>query len=206
MAAERTELHLFQYGFTNTEELRTAFLDFRDLLGEKMPRLAVELDLNIASSAVARLALKPIGGDGGGLESVGERLASLEARRRYWRETGALGVLTGRVRQVDGTPHVHTAFFWGELRGPYQHEVIDLELPVTGETYDSTNDSHSVATLYALAHELGADCGTRAGAFYLLSEAQKRANAVSADDPELGGKLETLVDRAIKALRERCVD
>ena len=77
---------------------------------------------------------------------------------------------------------------------------------MTGDSFDTTEDSHSVATLYALAHYLGADCSASAAAFYLLSEAQKRANAVAADAPELLGDLETLVTRAIEALRNRCRD
>jgi hypothetical protein len=206
MAKDRTELHLFRYGRTYSEDLRAAFLDFRDLMLEKLPRLAAELDPEVSIPAVAQLALRAIEGEGECLESAGDRLASLEARRRYWLETGALALLTGHMQQLDGTPHVHTVFYWGPLRGPYPKEMIDLKLPVTGDSFDTTEDSHSVATLYALAHYLGADCSASAAAFYLLSEAQKRANAVAADAPELLGDLETLVTRAIEALRNRCGD
>lgn len=202
---ERTKLHLFKYARTNTDTLKTAFLDFQDLLQEKMPRLASELvdrgDIQIP--AVERLMLKPVVDDEGNLR---RSPASLEARRKYWHETGALGVLTGYVKQEENAPYIRTTFFWGGLHGPDADETIDLELPVTGDAFDTTDDSHSVATLYALAHEIGRECSQSATTFYLLSEADKRAKAVSNDAPELGSDLQEMVTQAIAALRDRCHD
>jgi len=94
--------------------------------------------------------------------------------------------------------------FWGELGGLAGRESIDLELPFTSTTYDTTNDSHSVAVLYSLAIEIGEDCSSRGDAFFLLNQAQLRADAVMADAPALGEELRLLVDTAAADLESRC--
>jgi hypothetical protein len=208
-AQERTELHLFKYAGTDAENLKTAFLNFKDLMREQMPLLSSELVEELENRggidipAVGRLMLKPIVDEQGNLRvSAG----SLDDRRRYWRETGALGVLTGKLQLKQDIPTIRTFFRWGELHAPDANETITLELPVNGEAFDTTNDSHSVATLYALAHEIGRDCVQRASAFYLLSEADKRARAVAEDNVGMGTELQLMVSQAIAALRERCHD
>lgn len=205
-AAERTELHLFQYGRANSDRLKIAFLDFRDLLLEKMPKLAVEVQRESIIEPLDRLALKQIKLPDGSLETADVKVGNVDKRRKYWLETGALGVLTGYVREDDGRPWVHTSFFWGTLRGPWGTETIDLVLPVDGAAFDTTNDSHSVATLYALAQQIGEDCARDQDGFRLLSEAAKRAQAVTMDLYELGAKLQDLVHLAIEELKERCHD
>ena len=200
-AKERTELHLFKYARINTESSATAFLDFQDLLYEKMPKLASELKGSIDISALDQLMLKLILDDDGKLERPS---GSLDGRRKHWKETGALGLLTGYVDEQNNIPFIHTTFFLGDLHGADVQEVIDIEIPVTGEAFDTTNDSHSVATLYALAHEIGKDCKHSASAFYLLSEAGKRSLAVRNDNPELGTYLQGIVEKALVDLKDKC--
>lgn len=202
--ANRTQVHLFQYGRTHQPTLQTAFLDFQDMLRDKLPRLATEVQHTVSMDVIAELSLRRILGEGAQLRSPDELAGSLAARRRYWAETGALSVLTGKVLTKDRKPYIATTYFWGELRGPYPEEMLDITLPVTEEQFNTTYDSHSVATLYALAHEIGKDCDNRANAVRLLSEAHKRAQAVAADAPELGTRLEAIVEAAIVALKERC--
>jgi len=203
-AEERSELHLFQYGRTNTELLKTAFFDFRDMLSEKLPWLSIELSRNADIPAVTHLKLKSVLNENGVLERPEVRVGSLADKRLYWLQTGALCVLTGNVRQRDGIPYIHTTFFWGELKGPYGDEMITLKLPVTGKALDSTYNSHSVAILYALAHEVKQKCPEINESLYLLSEAHKHAKAISIDFPGLGAELEALVTKAINEIKEGC--
>ena len=205
-ADKRTELHLFQYGRTNTDQLKTAFYDFRDLLSEKLPMLSAELVQEVNIPALSQLRLNPVIGENGELLRPNTRVGSLDDKRQYWSETGALGVLTGYVTLQETIPYVHTTFYWGKLRGAYLAETITLKLPVVGESFDSTYDSHSVATLYALAHEIKQGCSNLSAAIYLLSEAHKRAQAVSSDFPEFGAELENIVVNAINKLRVDCSD
>lgn len=205
-AQERTDVHLFQYGSANAPDAQAAFLDFLDLMGEKLPRLASELQLERDIREVGRLAVVPVlSDDGNRLARPSERVPSLDGRRRYWRETGALALLTGRVTRVDGDGlAIRSTFFWGELGGPDVGETIDLDLPFSSAAYDTTNDSHSVAVLYSLAMTFARDCDARADAFFLLSNAQLRAEAVAADAPALGGRLLAIVTGAAEELRQRC--
>lgn len=200
----RTELHLFQYGRTNTPVLATAFQDFRDLLELNLPRLASEVGASQPIPELDELVLHPVIDEQGNLARPGARAGSLAARQRYWRENPALGVLTGFVRQQAGTPHVLTRFFWGDLGGPEQTETVDLDIPVTGAAFDTTEDSHSVATLYALANWVGRDCARLADAVYLLSEADKRAGAIAVDLPALSARLRSMVAQAVAGIRGRC--
>lgn len=205
-ADDRLTVHLFQYGSANTPEKKSAFLDFKDLMADKMPRLASELlDAgDLASVSGLKLELVP-STQGDGLATTSERIPSLEDRRIYWRDTGALALLTGRVTQEPGQPFaIRSTVFWGELGSLAGRESIDLELPFTSTTYDTTNDSHSVAFLYSLAIEIGEDCSKRGDAFFLLSQAQLRADAVMADAPVLGEELRLLVDAAAADLESRC--
>jgi hypothetical protein len=101
-------------------------------------------------------------------------------------------------------PYVYTTFYWGDLKGPYPEEMVQLVLPLVGESFDNTSDSHSVAVLYAMAQEIKQDCKNIAEIMVLLSEAQKRARAISGELPELSVKLENMVINAIENMRSEC--
>lgn len=204
-AEQRTALHLFQYGRTNTEQQERAFLDFSDLLEANMPKLSAELSQEFNIPAVSKLHLKSVINKQGKLKRPQEQnIGSDDGKKIYWKDTGALGVLTGHVRQKEDIPYVYTTFYWGTLKGAYAHEMITLQLPIVGKSFDTTYDSHSVAVLYALAHEIRQACTNTDETFYLLSEAQKRAKAVSADLPSLGSELENIINIAINKLLEDC--
>jgi hypothetical protein len=204
LADDRTELHLFQYGRTNTDEFKMAFFDFRDVLTEKLPKLSAEVSRNFNIPAVSQLRLRQIVDENGELLRPEERVGSLYDKRQYWRQTGALSVLTGHLRQQEDIIYVYTTFFWGDLKGPYNDEMITLKLPVEGEFLDSTSDSHSVAILYALAHDTKKECTNSAETIYLLNQAQQRAKAISRDLPELSAELEAIVKSAIDEIRSEC--
>lgn len=126
-------------------------------------------------------------------------------RLEYWKQTGALGVLTGHVREQGNIPYAYSTFFWGELRGSYPNQMITLKLPLVGESFDNTSDSHSVAVLYALAQESkGNGCSNTAEIIKLLSEAQKRAKAIADDSPKLAAELEGMVVAAINEIQKDC--
>lgn len=79
-AENRTEIHLFKYGRTNTVSLQTAFNDFRDMLAEKLPKLASEmLNIKVEVPAVSHLQLKSVLDENGQLLRPEERIGSLNA-------------------------------------------------------------------------------------------------------------------------------
>lgn len=202
-AAERSTVHLFQYGGANAPEKQVAFLDFRDLMEEKLPRLSRELLQERMLTSAGKLSLVPVL-EGERLARPSERIASHDARRAYWRETGALALLTGRVKTTaDRMLAIKTTFFWGDLEDGGA-TAIDLELPFSSTVFDTTNDSHSVAILYALAASIGKSCARAPDAFFLFAQAQTRAVAVTADAPHLGEDLQKRVSDAAMDLERRC--
>ncbi len=206
VAEGRTSVHLFQFGSTNAPEAQTAFLNFRDLMSEKLPNLASELLAMRKLTGFADLTLKPVTGPNGqGLARPSERIQSLAARRNYWYETGALALLTGRVKRTqENDLAIRSTFFLGDLGRAQGAETITVELPFTARTYDTTDDSHSVAVLYAFAMDLAADCTKRSEVFFLLTQAGLRADAVAKDDLDLGKALGQIVRTARKSVKEAC--
>ncbi len=208
VAEGRTNVHLFQYGSTNAPDTKIAFLDFQDLMSEKLPRLAAELLSERELSNVTNLALHPVmDADGEKLVRPVDRISSLDSKRNYWRETGALALLTGRVKQIgDAGLSIRSTFFLGELGQQQGAETIDLELPFSSATFDTTNDSHSVAILYALAIDISGNCAARADVYFLLSQAKLRADAITEEASDIGQKLAQTVQGALKDFSERCND
>lgn len=210
VAEDRTAVHLFQYGRTNTPAMRAAFQDFHDLLVEKLPKLAAEMlkaDIGLqtqAKSSLEKLSLKSVRDNEGVLMRPEFMVASVDEKRNYWLQTGALGVLTGHIRQQEQTLYANTTFYWGQLKGPFPDEVITLKLPLVGETFDTTSDSHSIAVLYALAQEARQGCNHVADAIKLLSEAHKRAKSITEDFQAMGSELEVIVVDAIESIKGEC--
>ena len=206
-AAERAKVHLFQYGFTSSGPAKSAFEDFRYLLGEKLPRLASELQDEDGPEGIVKLAVKPVkAGDGQQLARPNDLIAGLDERRDYWRDTGALTLLTGTVRpSADGEGlEIHSTLFLGEIGEALGRETIDIQLALTAKTFDTTNDSHSVAILYAYAGQIAPDCARQADTFALLSAAHLRAASVAEDNPALGLALTEKIDAALADVETRC--
>lgn len=217
LAQDRTSVHLFQYGSANDEGAR-AFEDFRYVLGEKLPQLAGEIledETELARlSGLDQLSLEPVANaDGNGLELPSKRIPNLAERRRYWEVTGALALLTGRIKQRNaGELTIRSRFFLGALGKVLGHETMAVELPVTAESYETTNDSHSVAILTVLAMEIfhpaatnpNPDCANRSEVFYLLNQASLRADAVALENHALGESLGAMVSAALNSVIVAC--
>ncbi|MDW4497407.1 hypothetical protein R5H30_05390 [Sulfitobacter sp. D35] len=208
---DRTSVHLFRYGSTTAADAEIAFQDFRDMMVAKLPRLASELEalgLNIDAGQLARLALEPVpkpGSDGSEIADPVELIPTLESRRLHWSQTGALALLTGRVKRLDPTElAIRSSFFLGELGRGSGTETVDVELRFSDATYDTTNDSHSVAVLYALALEVLPGCTRKPDVYMLLTQADLRARAVAEEDPSLGAPLTALVAKGVDTANREC--
>ena len=203
-AEPRANIHLFQYGLTTTKQRVALFEDFRYVLEQKMPRLSDELALGDDWPALNTLMVVPVMDKNKELRRPADLIGNSQLKQRYWRDTGALALLTGVVNDRGDVPNIHTTLYWGEIKSPSKQKVIDLQLPLVGKFYDTTFDSHSVAILYAIANQPDVQCTHFTSKVALLSEAQKRAKAVSKQQPELGEKLETMIVDSIQALRVEC--
>lgn len=200
-ADDRTEIHMFRYAGTNDQSAMGAFLDFRDIIVHKLLLLARELGSR-PEVATDRLRVAQVRDQGGEWTAFSADLSMLES---YWRDHGPLGVLIGRVRQRADGFMVRSSMYLGGLQGDLPQAFIDIDLPIADEQFDTTRDSHSVVTLYALAvgtlrdpSSAGIDCRRRDVSTHLLNEAYTRARDVTLELPSL-----TFVLDAITATLER---
>lgn len=203
-AEPRANLHLFQYGLTTTEHREALFKDFRYVLEQKMPRLSDELALNDDWPALNVLMVVPVNDEKENLRLPASLIGNSQLKENYWRDTGALALLTGVVVDRGEVPYIHTTLYWGKLKSPLAQKMIDLQLPLVGKFFDTTFDSHSVAILYAIANQPDVQCNQLTSKIALLSEAQKRAKSVSEQQPELGAELEAMIVASIQAHKEEC--
>ncbi|HEX5793235.1 MAG TPA: hypothetical protein VFY01_08135 [Rheinheimera sp.] len=197
-------MHLFQYGLTSTEQRAALFEDFRYVLEEKMPRLSDELALGDALPVLKAIRIVPVTDDNDKLRRPSELIGNLQQRQQYWSEVGALALLTGFVDVQGDVPSIRTTLYWGKLKPPLAQEMIDIELPLSGNYFDTTFDSHSVAILYAIANQPDVECNKFTAIISLLSEAQKRAKAISVQQAALGNELQQKIEQSILALKAEC--
>lgn len=65
-----------------------------------------------------------------------------------------LNLLRGAITSDDGkTFKVFSRFYLGELKGYLKNDIVIVDLPLTGEEFANTKDSHTVVILYSLAME-----------------------------------------------------
>jgi hypothetical protein len=141
-ADDRAAIHMFRYAGTNDQPAMGAFLDFRDIITQKLLLLAREV--SEPRTATDRLRVTQVLDQDGEWTAFSADLSMLEG---YWRDQGPLGVLLGRVRQRGGGFAVRSSMYLGALRGDLPQAFVDIDLPIADEQFDTTRDSHSVVTL-----------------------------------------------------------
>ncbi|MEM7023807.1 MAG: hypothetical protein AAF637_14620 [Pseudomonadota bacterium] len=203
--AERTEIHMFRYAGTNDDPAMGAFLDFRDIITHKL--LLIAREVSSPDSATDRLRVTQVLDQAGAWAAFSADLSMLEG---YWRDHGPLGVLLGRVRQRNDGFAVRSSMYLGALQGDLPQAFVDIDLPIADAQFDTTRDSHSVVTLYALA--IGTlldpasdtiDCDRSALGGQLLNEAYMRAQDVTRELPSLAF-VEDAIEASLERLRQTC--
>jgi hypothetical protein len=204
-ADDRTEIHMFRYAGTNDQPAMGAFLDFRDIISQKLLLLAREV--TEFDTATNRLRITQVRDQAGDWTAFSADLSMLEG---YWRDHGPLGVLLGRIRQRSDGFAVGSSMYLGPLQGDLPQAFVDIDLPIADEQFDTTRDSHSVVTLYALAIETlrdpasaGIDCRRRDVGTHLLNEAFMRAQDVTRDLPNLGF-VQDAIAKTLERVRQAC--
>jgi hypothetical protein len=199
-AQPRTDVHLFRYAGVQGAEMAAAFDEFQYALHDQLKGLAQSL-ADVAPGAGALKLERIVDAGGGGLADPLEWIPSFEQEKSYWRDAGALALLTGRVsrRRGDGLA-ILSRLFWGDIGADSAGMSIDIALPLAGAYYDASKDSHAAAILFAYAMHLPAECAREPERFALLSAAQQRARAVAGDDAALGNALLARITRTLEAL------
>lgn len=207
----RVNLKLFRYGQTNSKEKLIAFLDFYDLISQKIPRLSHEIREGVGEHNLPRLEamLEPVLIENDSFK-VPHRLT--ESEEAYYKNNpDALGLLTGAIDIENGTPKVWSKLYWGDLGSPNTPEFIDLELSVSGAAARNTVDSHSIATLFALAMNIKDNCSNVPSVIYLMSEAEKRTknliqNSATPSTALAGKHLLSMISSEVNSIISQCVD
>lgn len=144
---------LFRYdGIDRTGDKATreaAFERFRNMLRDRMLSLSGELsDQDKAFGYLLKLEQSPaLDNDKKHTRFVGP-LAALEAE---WNSRHALQILVGRIGASGSIFKVRTRFYFGDLHGHLPSRQLQLEFPISEDEFDTTADSHTLATLYAVA-------------------------------------------------------
>jgi hypothetical protein len=172
----RLQVSLFRYAGSEEGEPKTYFSRFKGILRDKLTVLVEELTNSSPGFAYLKsLTLEP-----GGNEGFGDNLNSEAAVQRYWLGSRSLILLRGSiVPERDSSYSAQTRIFFGELRGALPNASLPVKLPIDGEQFANTNDSHSLAIYYALAMDAARLGDDPAHVITLLSRAQDKIRDLS---------------------------
>ncbi|MGF1610819.1 MAG: hypothetical protein ACFCUQ_15565 [Kiloniellales bacterium] len=200
--ADRAEMYLFKYNGVRSEADQQAFDEFTEIVTTKLSRLADEVtqpdqDESPASHLSVILVIDP---------QTREHLPFRQSNsdlHLYWQRQAALAVLSGRVRKDQGIYSVLSRVYVGDLRGELESSFIEIALPIASEQYDTTRDSHSIVTLYALAMDIVERCGPLHEAIHLFGEAKLRLQDVVAAAPQME-MLHEPIEAGLRRAQQSC--
>lgn len=196
----RTDVHLFQYAAVRSYDAEGQFEEFKHALREQIINLGQSFEQSVPEAA--RLELKQILEDGTRqLADPGTKFSSYSQMAEYWRLEGALAILTGRIgiRTPDSGFDIFSDVFLGQIGAQRVGKWVKFQLPLEGEFYDATKDSHAAAILYAFAMHLPPNDDELGPKRYrLLSHARLRACAVTDENEQIGKDILALVLAALE--------
>jgi hypothetical protein len=140
-ATPRVELRIFRYA-AQTDEEKSRFLKFHEILFEDMLELGAETDI-----AELRVSPPPT-------QVPPRPPGSLVGMRAGWEDAwcAALLLLSGSLdRDASGLYQVDSLIFWGRLKPEGMQEFIKARMPITPQGQLTANDTHSLVVTFALA-------------------------------------------------------
>ncbi|MGA1840953.1 MAG: hypothetical protein ACMUIU_10035 [bacterium] len=197
--APRLTVSIFKYSGIRDENHEINFNAFKEIITAKMLRLAQEFETkdnnfnyisNLRPDFVTDLTSNkhlPFSG-------------SQKDLFDHWDTSGALEVLLGRIRLNGSDFSVRSKIFLGNLKGNLKHPSIQLDLPIVDEQFDTTKDSHTVITLYALAMDAQQRGLPNDIILTFLSEAYVRLPDLPEDMPEIND-LKEAIKKAIEQIQ-----
>lgn len=199
---DRTTLYLYRYANISSPDGIAAFESFQQIITTKFLTLVDELQGIASLPSLNILAVHKVldAKTGQYLDFAG--LSSLDLET-YWEAQGALAVLLGRLQERNQVYLVRTRFFLGKLKGTLPSPSVNIELPVRDDQFDTTRDSHSAMTLYALAMAATAQCQHREQVMQLFDEALIRATSAK-DAFENFDEIKKAIAAGVDQLKMKC--
>lgn len=174
----RTDIWIFQYGGAElSDEHNQAFSAFLSMLhGRKLSLIGelTELDSRLAYlEELSHLAVKDLAG-----KPVEFRGSRSDLKRR-WRDDGTLTLLYGLIRKPSAEFKVRSQFYYGDLHGELATTDVGVEADFKIEDFALASESHTAATIYAIAMEAAARGLPNQTVVALLNKAESYAKGVT---------------------------
>lgn len=83
----------------------------------------------------------------------GPSLASAAELRSFWDDSHSLQLVRGQLESARQPPTVRSLIYLGDLAPAPEHSGVQLDMPVTADSFSRNQDSYSVVMLYALARD-----------------------------------------------------
>lgn len=197
----RLTISIFKYGGITTPKQEKEFGAFKDIIIAKIVKLTQELEAKGSQfSYVSSLRANFVHG-----VTSDEHLpfrGSGQDLYDHWYSSGALQVMWGRIRSSDSKSSVRSEIFLGDLKGALDAPSLTLDLPIVDEEFDTTRDSHTVTTLYALAMDAEKRGRPKDEVLMFLSEAYGRLPDLPQDIPGMKGLKEAILQSIKEAKKQ----
>lgn len=199
---DRTTLHLYRYANISSPKKTDAFENFQQIITSKFLTLGDELRGTASLPSLNVLAVNKVldAKTGEHLNFTGLSSLNLE---KYWEAQGALAVLLGRLQEREQDYLMRTRFYLGKLKGTLPSPSVNIDLLVRDDQFDTTRDSHSAMTLYALAMDATDQCEHRGQVMQLFNEALIRATAAK-DAFESFDEVKKAIEVGVEQLKRKC--
>jgi hypothetical protein len=192
----RLKISIFRYDKTDSDKHVEKFSNFRGIITDKIVRLSEELEeIDQNLSYLKNLTINFVT-DLDSNKHVVFR-GSLQDLQNHWQRTGSLEVFRGRIRTDGNLYSVRSKIYLGDLKGHLNEATITVDLPIKDEEFDTTRDTHSAVTLYALAMDARERRRPKTEINALLAEA---LNRLPEDHENISGMkvLKEAIDQALK--------
>jgi hypothetical protein len=193
----RSFVSVFKYSRVHSDQEEKEFKEFIEIISAKILNLAEEFKIKGDNfNYFGQLKTSIVLDEKTGKPKIFE--GNMQELDEHWKKSGALGVLNGRLRLQDKIITVRSNVFLGELKGELASPIITLDMPITDDEFDSTRDSHSLVTLYAMAM----DAKKRGRPPYEILSILSEANAIAKDFKKDMPGIQTLQSAINKSLDE----
>lgn len=172
-SAPRLMISIFKYSGIRTERHKSEFKAFKEIIVAKILKLTQEVEAKGTNFSYVSGLTPNFVSDLASDEHV-PFTGSQKDLHDHWYSSGALEVLLGRIRSTGSAFSVRSEVFLGDLKGNLKKSFVTLDLPIVDDQFDTTRDSHTIVTLYALAMDAQKRSRPRSDVLAFLSEAYGR--------------------------------